>query len=214
LFASAFCFTFFLLAVTVLASHHYTEKQLDSLAARVGRTFWIVAVNHETPLFLSAPSPHASSFAVPPNLSFEVLELVGRREKNPYYKVRFESGREGFIAPERFHEGLNWTIVTSDPQAEARRKAALQAEEEKKRVEWIQAQPWSRSVKEATIKRRPVLGLSTAEVKKALGDPTRAVKSKGPQRLAEEQWFYPDGSVLIFINGLLSRVESVEKKQP
>ncbi len=201
-----------LTAPTALGSRHYTEKQLDALGTRVGRTFWILAVDAQTPSFYSAPTPQAASFFAPSDESFEILELVGRKDKNPFYKVKFASGLEGYMLPEMFNEALNLTIVTSDPRADERRKAIQLAEEEKQRVEWIQAQPWSRAVKEATIKRQPVLGLSVAEVKKALGDPIRAVKSKGQQRLTEEQWFYPDGSVLIFINGLLSRVEATKKK--
>ena len=102
--------------------------------------------------------------------------------------------------------------MTLDPQAYEKKKAAEVAEEDKKRVEWIQAQPWSQAVKEAAIRRRAVPGLNTGEVKKVLGNPTRVTKVKGPQRLAEEQWFYPDGTVLIFHNGLLTRVVPKENK--
>jgi len=37
-------------------------------------------------------------------------------------------------------------------------------------------------------------------------------KVRGPIKVAEEQWFYPNGSVLIFHNGLLIKVERQENK--
>jgi len=35
---------------------------------------------------------------------------------------------------------------------------------------------------------------------------------RNPSKVAEERWFYPDGSVLIFQNGLLNRVERQPSK--
>lgn len=195
-----------------LASPHYTDKQLDAFEARVGRIFWVVSVNDRTPAFLSAAAPNASTFRVPPNESFEITELVGRKNKNPYYKVKFASGKEGYILPEAFQEELNSTILTVDPQADEKKKAAAAGEDEKKRLEWIQAQPWSQAVKQAAIQRRPVPGMKTGEVNKILGKPTRVTKIQAPQRIGEEHWFYPDGSVVIFQNGLLIRIEPKEKK--
>jgi hypothetical protein len=196
---------------TAGASGHYTEKQLDAFAARVGRTFWVVSVDNRTPSFLSAAAPNAPSFRPQSNESFEITELVGRQARNPYYKVKFSSGKDGYILPEGFQEELNLTILSVDPQADEKKKAAAGAEEDKKRVEWIQAQPWSQAVKEAAIQRRPVAGMNTGEIKKVLGEPTRTTKVRGPQRFAEEHWFYADGSVLIFQNKLLTRIESKEK---
>jgi hypothetical protein len=42
--------------------------------------------------------------------------------------------------------------------------------------------------------------------------PTRVTRIQAPQRFGEEHWFYADGSVLIFQNGLLIRIEPKEKK--
>ena len=195
-----------------LASGRYTEKQLDAFATRVGRTFWVVSANDRTPSFLSAAAQKAPSFRAQPNESFEITELVGRRAQDPYYKVKFSSGKDGYIPPETFQEELNLTILSVDPQADEKKKAAAGAEEDKKRVEWIHAQPWSQAVKEAAIQRRPVAGMNTGEVKKVLGEPTRVTKVHAPQRFAEEHWFYADGSVLVFQNKLLTRVEPKEKK--
>jgi hypothetical protein len=202
-----FLFAFFHPVYPTLASHHYTEKQLNALEARVGKTFWVVSVNDRTPSFLSAATPSAASFHAQPNETFQVTELIGRKAKNPYYKVKFASGKEGYIRPEAFHEEFNLTIVSVDPQADEKKRSAQATEDDQKRVEWIRAQPWPQAVKESAIQRRPVPGMKTGEVKKILGSPSRVSKIKAPQRFGEEHWFYADGSVLIFQSGLLTRIE-------
>jgi len=67
-------------------------------------------------------------------------------------------------------------------------------------------------VKEAAIKKQPTPGLDAAEVKRVLGPPRRVTKVRGAIKVSEEHWFYPDGSVLIFNNGLLSRIEKTQNK--
>lgn len=198
---------FALSAFPALALDRYTEHQLDALATRVGKIYWIVAVKNQTPLFLSSPKANAASFRPQAKQSFEIIELVGRQEKNPYYKVKFDSGKEGFIQPEAFMEELNLGIASVDPEAADKKKAAAAAEEEKNRVEWIQAQPWPRNVKEAAIKRQPMGGMNPAEVKKILGNPMRVNKVKTQLNVVEEHWLYPDGSTAVFINGLFNRIE-------
>lgn len=197
--------------LTAAASLRYTERQLDAFAARIGRTFWLVADNQRTPSFLSTPAPNAASFRAQAHDSFEVLDLVNRHGANPYYKVKFASGKDGYILPEDFQQELNLTILTVDPQANEKKKAAAAAEEDKKRIEWIQTQPWSQAVKEQAMQRRPVPGMNIGEVKKLLGDPARATKIRNAQKIAEEHWFYADGAMLVFQNGLLTRIEA--KKQ-
>jgi hypothetical protein len=192
------------------ASHHYTDRQLDVLAARVGKVFWVTEVNNQMPSFLSSPRTDASSFQANDNESFEITELLGRKARDPYYKVKFESGQEAYIRPEAFLDAFNLTIVTADPRANERKKEAEAAQKEKTRIDWIQAQPWSRAVKEAAIKRQAVPGMNAAEVKTVLGDPARVHKIKGRFNFAEEHWFYADGSIAIFHNGLLNRVERKE----
>lgn len=196
---------------TALASQ-YTEKQLDALATRVGKTYWVTSVNNRTPSFLSAPARNASSFHAQPDESFEITELAGQKTNDPYYKVRFASGKEGYMPPEAFLEEFNLTILTVDPQADEKKKAAEAADADKERVQWIQAQPWSKAVKDAALKRQPVPGMNTGEIKKVVGNPSRVTKIQAPQRFSEEHWFYADGSVLIFQNGLLTRVETKDKK--
>jgi len=198
----------------VQASHHYTVRHLDVLATRVGKTYWIVAVNNRIPAFLSTPAANASSFQPQANEAFAVTELTGREQINPYYKVKFDSGKEGYIQPDKFLEELNLTIVAVDPQAHEKKKAAAAAAEEKKRVEWIQAQPWSPGIKAAAIRRQVIGGMNEAEIKKILGNPVRVIRVKAQLNVAEEHWLYPDGSTVIFYNGLLNRIEPPKPATP
>ena len=194
------------------ASQHYTAKQMEALASRVGQTFWSQPVDGKGPSFATAPAANAKLVRVDAVESFQISALVGQAAKNPYFKIRRENGQEGYISPEQFLDALNLTIVTTDPAAEDKKKSAEAAEGDKKRVEWIRAQPWSPAVKEAAIKRQTVPGLTSSEVKHVLGAPSRVTKVQGPIKVAEEHWLYPDGSVLIFHNGLLSKVERRENK--
>lgn len=190
------------------ASHHYTETQLAALATRVGKIFWVVPADGRIPVFLSAPNPQANSFTPRAHESFEITELMGRKAKNPYYRIKFESGKEGYLRAETFLEELNSTFVSIDPLADEKKQAAEQGIEEKKRLDWIHTQPWSQPVKEAAIKREAVSGMTSGEVRKVMGPPTRATKIKRPQKTNEEHWFYQDGSVLVFHNGILTRIET------
>jgi hypothetical protein len=189
------------------AASQYTPRQLEVLAERIGHTYWTASADKHNLTVLSAPAPNASSFRPAEDEAFEIIQLVGQKTPNVFYKVKFSSGKEGFISPDNFLEQLNLTILTVDPKADEKREAAAAAEQEKNRIEWIQSQPWPQAVKQAAIKNQVVSGMKTTEVKKVLGNPTRISKIKGPQALSEEQWFYPNGNVLVFNNGLLSRVE-------
>jgi hypothetical protein len=190
----------------------YTDKQMDALAVRVGKTYWIKAVDGKGPLFSTAPTEQAATFGGEDGESFEITEVVGRANKNPYFKTKLLSGKEGYIRPDAFLEGFNLTIVTADPHAGKKRQADEFAQEEKARVEWIQSQPWSPAIKQASIKKQPVPGLTTSEIKKVLGAPSRVVKTHGPLKVIEERWYYPDGRVLTFHNELLSTIDIPEKK--
>src|SRR3990170_8202227 len=92
------------LVTPAAASNHYTEKQLNALEARVGKTFWISERQGRLPSFLESPTSDASPFHPAANESFEIRELVGKKARNPYYKVKFESGAEGYIHAQTFHE--------------------------------------------------------------------------------------------------------------
>lgn len=207
---------FFVIVVpfATIEAASYTDKQLEALATRVGQTFWIASVDNRTPTFLSSPAANASSFPAPANESFEITELVGWKARNPYYKVRFESGKEGYIGPDAFHEEFNMTILTVDPQADAKKKAAQAEEDNKQRIAWIQSQNWSEAVKQEAIKGRALPGMNMGEVKKVLGNPARITKSKTGQNIPEEHWIYANGPELVFHYGLLVRVAPKEKKEP
>ena len=208
---------FFLAAITSLlacaiysfgqADGRYTPRQIEAFSERVGKTFWATLAGDRRLSVLSAPKANASTFEAPPYEAFEITALVGQASDYPFYKIKFESGKEGFINPYSFLDELNLTILTVDPKADEKRKAAAAAEEEKKRAEWIQSQPWSQAVKNAAMKKQVLSGMSTGEVRKVLGNPTRINKIRGPQNISEEQWFYADGNVLVFQNNLLNRVE-------
>ena len=196
-----------LTAFPALASDRYTEHQLDAFATRVGKIYWIVAVNNQTPAFLSDPTIKAAPFHPPAKESFEITDLVGRKNGDPYYKVKFTSGKEAYIKPEAFLEELNVTIASVDPDAIDKKKAAEAEQEEKKRIAWIEAQPWPRGVKEAAIKRKVTPGMNAGEVRQILGKPVRVNKVTAQLHVAEEHWLYADGSTAIFYNGLLNRIE-------
>lgn len=201
-----------------LASNHYTAKQLEALAERVGGEYWINAPAGNAPPFFAAPAANSASFRPSDNESFEIYELTGRATKTPYYKVKFKSGKIAYLRPETFIEEFNAKIVGSDPLAEQKQKAAEQAEAEKQRLAWINAQPWPATLKEAAIKKQPMPGLSSAEVRQVLGAPRRIAKRgglnkvRGPAAVKEERWYYPDGMVLLFHNEILNRVERPQAK--
>lgn len=190
------------------AAGEYTDKQIDALTVRVGKIYWIKTVNGKGPLFLTAPMEKAATFRGEENQSFEITEVEGRANKNPYFKIKLASGKEGYIRPDAFLEEFNLTIVTTDPHANEKKQADEFAKEEKSRIEWIRSQPWSPAIKQASIKKEPVPGLTTSEIKRVLGAPSRVVKTRGPLKVSEERWYYPDGRVLTFHNELLSIIDA------
>lgn len=194
------------------ASHHYTAKQMEALASRVGQSYWSLPLNGKGANFVATPTANGKPFRIDTVESFQITELVGQAAKDPYYKIKRENGQEGYISPEQFLEAFNLTIVTTDPAADDKRKLAEANDADKKRIDWIHKQAWSPAIKEAAIKKQPIPGWNTNEVKNVLGAPTRVTKMRGPIKTAEEQWLYPNGSVLIFNNGLLSRVERPASK--
>jgi hypothetical protein len=202
-----------LLTAPAAASKHYTDKQLDALETRVGKVFWIFPIEETLPSFHTSPATNAPAFYPAAHESFEIISLVGRKVKNPYYKVRFESGREGYIPAHAFLEQFNGTIVTVDPLADEKKALTAKNEQEEARLQWIQSQPWSEAVKQSAIKRQSVPGMTVAEAKKVLGDPRRVTRIRGPQHAREEHWFYPEGVVLIFRNGVLNRTDMRKKEE-
>jgi hypothetical protein len=201
---------------TAWASSHFTPKQLEALGTYVGKTYWVVGGERQSPSFLSAPSPSALSFQPAVKESFDIKEIVGGTLQIPlyYFKVTFDSGKEGYISIGSFLEELNAAFATVDPDREIKRKLAQEAEEESRRQEWIRRQPWPEHVKEAALKRQAVLGMNTKEARAVLGKPKSMVPIRGANPLMGklEQWIYDGGPVLTFTNGLLTRIQALEAK--
>jgi len=194
-------------------SNHFTEKQFEAFAIYVGKTFWVVGEESKIPAFQSSPSPAAPSFRPPAKASFAINEIVRGKGKIPsYYNVTLESGQEGFITINSFLEELHGSFAAVDPDWSTKRKLAKEAQEESRRQEWIRGRPWPQHVKEAALKKQPVLGMTTAEARAVLGKPKRLVplKSTNPLMGNQEQWIYEDGPVLTFTNGLLTRIQPKE----
>ena len=136
-------FVLLLLVTPAEASNHYTEKQIDALETRVGKVFWILPIEEKAAIISYFASNRCTGIYPAANESFEITSLVGRKAKNPYYKVRFESGKEGYIHAQAFLEQFNGTIVTIDPLADEKKALAEKNEQEEARLEWIESQPWS-----------------------------------------------------------------------
>jgi hypothetical protein len=199
------------------AASQYTPKQLEAYGQYVGKTYWIVEHESKAPAFLSAPTAAAPAFQPAVKDSFEIKEIVGgaAQTREHYYRVVFDSGKEGFLSFGSFLEHFNASLVTVDPDRDAKAKLAKETEAETKRQAWIRAQRWPEHVKEAALKRQPVLGMSTKEAKASLGDPKRAVPMKSASLLlgTQEQWTYENGLVLTFTNGLITRIQTLEGKK-
>ena len=189
----------------------YTPKQIELYAQYVGKTYWVVEEEGKTPTFYTAPSSVAPAFHPGHKESFEIKEIVGGTTQIPahYYRVAFESGKEGFIPVRSWVEQLNVAFVTVDPDRAAKAKLAKETETEKKRQEWILSQRWPEHVKQAALKKQPILGMTTREASAALGKPQRVVAIRSNNLLLgkQEQWTYEGGSVLTFTNGLITRIQ-------
>lgn len=192
----------------------YTPKQIELYAQYVGKTYWVVEEESQTPAFHTAPSSAAPSFRPGLKESFAIDEIVGGTAQipTPYYRVTFESGKQGFIPIGSFTQQLNAAFVSVDPDRAAKAKLAKETEAEKKRQEWIRTRSWPEHVKQAALKKQPVLGMNTIEAKAALGKPQRVVGIKSTNLLLgrQEQWTYEGGSVLTFTNGLITRIQPTE----
>ena len=195
----------------------YTPRQIEVYAWYVGKTYWVVEESG-MPAFHTAPSSSAPSFHPGLKESFEIKEIVGGTAQlpAPYYRVTFDSGKEGFIPVRSLLEQLNAAFASVDPDREAKAKLAKETETEKKRQEWIQSQRWPEHVKQAALKKQPVLGMTMREATAALGKPQRVVSIKSTNLLLgkQEQWTYEGGSVLTFTNGLITRIQPKESPAP
>jgi hypothetical protein len=204
----------FLIPSISFAASRVTEKQVEVMQGYVGKTYWIAPGGENDRFFYSAPSREANTFSAEAKESFQITEMVKGSSESLYYKVRFASGKAGYIDVNTFLDELNSTVVTQDPDSAQKRKTTKTTDTEKKREEWIRAQPWPQHVKEAALKKQAVLGMNTAEVKAALGKPDRVIKLKsvGRQTTRQEQWVYRGGSVLTFSDGMLTLIQTAGAK--
>jgi hypothetical protein len=200
---------------TGFASSHFTEGQLAALERYAGKSYWVVAWEGKLPSFSSAPSAAADFFLPQDKESFQITEMVqGSGPKAYYYKVRFDTGREGYIDVDFFLGQLNLTLLTVDPDRGQKIRTAREVEEESKREARIRAQPWPGHIKEAVLRRQAVLGMNMKEAREALGRPKTTVKLRDSNPLIgeQEQWTYQNGPVLTFTNGLITRIQSPQGK--
>lgn len=206
----------FLLAVLIssvaLAAPRFTEKQIEALQRYIGKTYWIAAEIEGSPLFFSSPSPKAAFFPVAVRESFQITELLKGSTESLYYRAQFASGKEAYLSVDGFLEELNSTLMTQDPNSGQNRKTGPEAES--KRDVWIRSRPWPENVKEAAVKRQAILGMNMGEVRVALGKPNRIIrlKSVGAQSGRQEQWVYPQRSVLTFADGVLILIHTLDAK--
>ena len=54
------------------ASSEYTPRQLEALAERIGKTYWVASADNHGLTLLSAAVLNASSFRAPPDEAFEI----------------------------------------------------------------------------------------------------------------------------------------------
>ena len=143
-----------------------------------------------------------------------MVEVEAPAPDYPYYEVKFESGKQGYISADAFLERFNTTFLTHDPQGEEKRKAAKEAQEKRKHEEWIRAQPWPAHVKEAALKGQPAIGMNMREARTVSGKPTRVarLRTASPTLGQQEQWIYEGRFVLTFTDGVVTRLQPAEAK--
>ena len=181
----------------------------------MGNTYWVVEGENPNPLFFSEPSYSASVFQAGPKESFEIAGVVEGADERLYYRLRFSSGKEGYISVDSFMQDLNSSLVAQDPDLQQKKKLADEEQEEVMRVTQIRAQPWPESVKQAAIKKQPTLGMNANEVRIVLGKPKR-VTTLTQRSLAganTEQWIYEHGPTLILSDGVLTQFQAAPTAQ-
>lgn len=208
--SAAILAVFFLAAPCNLrAETRYTEKQIEQFSSYLGKNYWITADKSLQPTFFSAPSANAQTFQPAPKEGFELKEIVEKHTEKPYYRVAFESGREGFIPVTSFLQQLNGALLTIDPDRDAKSKTAKGIEQEEKRRDWIRQQRWPEHVKDAALKKQPTIGMNKKEVSAVMGKPKSVVRLKSGNQLVgkQEQWIYENGPVLTFSDGVIVRIQ-------
>lgn len=195
--------------VSLRAETRYTEKQIEQFSSYLGKTYWITADKSLQPTFFSAPSADAQTFQPALKEGFELKEIVEKHTEKPYYRVTFESGKEGFIPVTSFLQQLNGALLSIDPDRDAKAKTAKETEQEQKRRDWIRQQKWPTHVKDAALKKQPTLGMNKKEVSAVMGKPKSVVRLRSGNQLVgkQEQWIYENGPVLTFSEGIIVRIQ-------
>ena len=194
------------------AEPRYTEKQLELFSSYVGKTYWVTTEKNQQPTFYTAPKTNAPTFQPAAKEGFEVKEVVDKTGDKPFYRVAFESGKEGFVPVTYFMERVNGAFLAVDPDRDAKAKTAKEIADEEKRRDWIRQQKWPEHVKDAALKKQPVIGMSKKEATAVLGKPKSVVQLKtgnsGSALMGkQEQWIYDNGPVITFSNGLVVRIQ-------
>lgn len=208
-----------IIALLLLAAPHnlfaeprYTEKQLEHFSSYIGKTYWVTTEKNQQPTFYTAPKTNAQTFQPAAKEGFEVKEVVEKTSDKPFYRVAFESGKEGFIPVTAFMERINGSFTAIDPDRDDKTKTAKEIADEEKRRDWIRQQKWPQHVKDAALKKQPVIGMSKKEATAVLGKPKNVVQLKtGNSGTAlmgkQEQWIYDNGPVITFNNGVIVRIQ-------
>jgi hypothetical protein len=194
------------------AEPRYTEKQIEHFSSYVGKTYWVTSEKNQQPTFYTAPNTTAPTFQPAAKEGFEVKEVVEKTSDKPFYRVAFVSGKEGFIPVTAFMERINGSFTAIDPERDAKAKSAKEIADEQKRRDYIRQQKWPEHVKDAALRKQPVIGMSKKEATAVLGKPKSVVQLKsGNSGTAlmgrQEQWIYEDGQVLTFNNGVVVRIQ-------
>jgi hypothetical protein len=194
------------------AEPRYTEKQIEMFSSYAGKTYWVTDEKSQQPTFYTAPKTDAPAFQPAAKEGFEIKEVVEKTSDKPFYRVAFQSGKEGFIPVTAFVERINSSFTATDPERDAKAKSAKETADEQKRRDYISKQKWPEHVKNAALNKQPVIGMSTKEATAVLGKPKNVVRLKSGNSGAElmgrqEQWHYATGQVLTFSNGILVRIQ-------
>jgi hypothetical protein len=194
---------------SVRAEPRYTDRQIEQFSTYVGKTYWITADKEHQPTVYSAPSKDSAGFQPALKESFVLKEVVEKTSDTPYYRVEFESEKEGFIPVTSFLQEMDRSFMALDPERDAKAKSVKAIEQEEKRRDWIRSQKWPEHVKDAALKGQPALGMNKKEAEAVLGKPKSVVRLKRGNELIgrQEQWHYDNGPVLTFNNGVIVRIQ-------
>ncbi len=197
---------------------------------RVGKSF-AVLIPSDVPIF-TAPHPKAEKFHLQEAESFVVEELVckagisrgvclsGFKKAHDnrsytgamYFKVRFESGREGYFSDKNFLPKLSLSITSEErakllgttPEEYAknlRGSKALQNEivlegeearrKEEERLQAIEYNPWSEAEKKRLRVREVWTGMDSGQLESSKGSPKMINRSEVSGAIIE-RWYYDD----------------------